>query len=91
MSKIRFNVGGAFAKKDIKSGQLIKPKDVFFAFPPEEDQYTANDWSKYFQYTAREDIIKNEAIQPKNTDQTDTRDKIWEIVKKVRQFLKESR
>ena len=37
-----------------------------------------------------EDISKNEAIHPNNTDQQDTRDKIWEIVKKVRKFLKES-
>ena len=81
---------GVFAKKDIKAGQFIKQEDVFFAFPPEEDQYTANDWSKYFQYIAREGISKNEAIHPKNCDQIDTRDKIWEIVKKVRKFLKGS-
>lgn len=81
---------GAYARTNIMKGKFIELEDVFFAFPPEEGQFTANDWSKYFHYTATEDISKDEAIHPNNSDQQDTRDKVWEIVKKVRKFLKES-
>ena len=82
---------GVFIKKDINKGHLIQSEDVYFAFPPEDGQYTANDWSKYLQYTSIENISKDQALNHNNTEVKDTRDKIWEIVKKVRTFLNESK
>ena len=81
---------GAFARRKIKKGEQIKTEDVYFAFPPQENQFTANEWSKYFQYLVKEDINKDAAIGPKNVKREDTREKVWEIVKKVRSFLKKS-
>ena len=38
---------GAYAKRDIVVGEQITIEDVYFAFPPQTGQFTANDWSKY--------------------------------------------
>ena len=81
---------GVFAKRDIHKGDALTIENVFFAFPPEEGQFTANDWSKYFSFHAKEDIHFNDAISPSNSIKTDSREKIWEIVKKIRKILKES-
>ncbi|NTU90127.1 MAG: spore coat protein, partial [Actinobacteria bacterium] len=42
---------GVFARRKISSGEVIGREDVYFAFPPEEGQFTANDWSKYALFT----------------------------------------
>jgi Uncharacterized conserved protein, contains double-stranded beta-helix domain len=82
---------GIFAKRNIKKNQTINKKDVYFAFPPEKNQYTANDWSKYLKYTSNKNIKKDNAINPFNSKKVDTREKIWLIVKKVRSFLKKTK
>ena len=56
---------GVFAKDNLKQGDFLTNDNVFFAFPPEDAQYTANDWSKYFSYQAKEDISINESISSK--------------------------
>ena len=81
---------GVFAKQEVKEGDLLTDDNVYFAFPPQKGQYTANDWSKYFSYTATKDISENEAIAPSNSLKKDSREKIWDIVKKVSQLLIES-
>ena len=82
---------GIFAKKFIRKNQNITRHDVYFAFPPEKKQYTANNWSKYLKYKAKKNIKKNDSINQFNSKLTDTREKIWLIVKKVRNFLKKSK
>lgn len=81
---------GIFAKSDIKKGETLTLDNVFFAFPPQSGQYTANSWSKYFEYTAQNDISINSAITPQNCSQRDKRETVWDIVKNVRSFLKGS-
>ena len=81
---------GVFAKDNLKKGDFLTNDNVFFAFPPEDGQYTANDWSKYFSYQAKEDISINEAISSNNSIQKDSRVQVWDIVKKARKLLKES-
>ena len=81
---------GVYVKKHINKGKLIKKEDIYFAFPPQDNQYTANDWSKYQQYETTKDINKDGAVKKDNTKCQDTREKVWEIVKKVRIFLKNS-
>ena len=81
---------GVFAKDNLKKGDFLTNDNVFFAFPPEDGQYTANDWSKYFSYQAKEDISINESISSNNSIQKDSREQVWDIVKKARKFLKES-
>jgi sialic acid synthase SpsE/quercetin dioxygenase-like cupin family protein len=81
---------GVFAKKPIKKGETLTKENTYFAFPPEIGQYTANDWSKYSQFKAIQDIASNQAVSPENTQRTETRQKILDIVQRVNQFLKES-
>jgi sialic acid synthase SpsE/mannose-6-phosphate isomerase-like protein (cupin superfamily) len=81
---------GVFAKNIIRKGEALTLENVFFAFPPQDGQFTANDWSKYLSFQATEDINKNDAIAPSNSLKIDSREKIWDIVKKVRKLLNES-
>lgn len=82
---------GVFAKRDLQVGDVLKREDVFFAFPPEANQFTANDWSKYASFTVQQPIQKNQALSPQNTQRTDTRSKVWDIAQKVKGLLEASR
>lgn len=82
---------GMFARRAIAAGETVRRQDVYFAFPPQGDQHTANDWSKYTQFSATGPIAPDEALAPGNTRRIDTRGKIWEIVKRVKAFLQESK
>ena len=79
---------GIFVKNNIKKGASITEDDVYFAFPPQSGQYTANSWSKYLKYTAQESILSNSAITPSNCAQEDKRKIVLSIVKDAREFLK---
>jgi sialic acid synthase SpsE/mannose-6-phosphate isomerase-like protein (cupin superfamily) len=81
---------GVFVRKPVTKGQMLDPEDIYFAFPPNEGQFTANDWSKYAVFTASADIPADGAITPKNTDCTDRRAKIWEIAQRVKAMLNET-
>jgi len=89
-SSLRALQRGVFAKKPIKKGETLNKDNIYFAFPPETGQYTANDWSKYSRFTALQDIAPNQAVSPENTQRVETREKILDIVQRVNQFLKES-
>lgn len=80
---------GAFAKRSIKAGEIIQRQDIYFAFPPTEGQFTANDWSKYAQFKAKKDIEIDGAVAQTNSVYTDTRAKIWDIAQRVKQLLAE--
>ena len=82
---------GVFLKHDVKAGATISYDDVYFAFPPEDQQFTANDWSKYAQFTSSEKISKDAALAPSNAKRMDTRDTIWKIAQKVSNLIKESK
>jgi sialic acid synthase SpsE/quercetin dioxygenase-like cupin family protein len=81
---------GVFARRKILKGAVIGQDDIYFAFPPEEGQFTANDWSKYAQFVALSDMEPDAAVSPSNTSLTDTRKQVWDIVSKVRTFLRNS-
>lgn len=78
---------GIFAKKPIKAGVTIQQEDVYFAFPPEDKQFTANDWSKYVQCTAIKDIPLDEAVSPVNAILLDQRETILKIAAGVKKLL----
>jgi len=82
---------GIFAKKLLKKNQSISRNDIYFAFPPIKNQFTANNWAKYLKYTAIKSIKKDEAITTFNSRSIDTREKIWSIVKQVRNFLNKTK
>jgi len=82
---------GVFLRHDVKAGATITNNDVYFAFPPEDGQFTANDWSKYAQFTSTSKISKDAALTPTNAKRMDTRDTIWKIAQKVSNLIKESK
>ncbi|NTU53571.1 MAG: cupin domain-containing protein [Chlorobiaceae bacterium] len=81
---------GMFARRKIIAGEEIEQKDIYFAFPPEEGQFTANDMSKYARFTTVSDIEPDVAVSPANASLVDTRSQVWDIVSKVRTFLRNS-
>ena len=81
---------GVFVKRAIRAGESIQKDDVYFAFPPEEGQITANDWTKYAHCTATNDIAPDEAISQVNVTLLDQQKKVLHIVKSVRKMLQES-
>jgi mannose-6-phosphate isomerase-like protein (cupin superfamily) len=81
---------GVFARRSLRAGELLLLEDVYFAFPPEDNQITANDWSKYSECTAKKDIAADEAITHDNSTLLDQQEKVLHIVKSVQSFLKKS-
>lgn len=79
---------GMFAKKTIKAGEPIEFADVYFAFPPSDDQVTANDFSKYTQFKATMDILPDHPITSHNSVCRDMHEKVWSICKRVHHLLK---
>lgn len=78
---------GVFARHAIPAGQILSEQDVYFAFPPQTGQYTANDWSKYIEYTATSDIAPDAAVAPANAARNDRRARIWDIAQRVKDML----
>ncbi len=81
---------GVFAQRLIKTGEIILPQDIYFAFPPADGQVTANDWSKYVQYRATADIEPDAAVSINNSRQIDTREKVLNIAQRVKKLLEDS-
>lgn len=78
---------GVFARRPIAAGETIRAGDVYFAFPPQSEQFTANDWSKYAEFTATSDIACDQAIAPDNARYEDRRACIWDIAQRVKALL----
>jgi len=81
---------GVFARRPIKAGEVIRNDDVYFAFPPKEGQYTANDWSKYAEFSAGFDIEPDAPLDCTNTNVADNRALVWNAAQKVKALIKQS-
>ena len=81
---------GIFVNRPVRKGEILRREDVYFAFPPHEGQYSANDWSKYMEYSATADMAKDAAVVPGNALRKDHREQVWNIVQRVNAFLKQS-
>lgn len=81
---------GAFSRMSKKKGEKINLTEVFFAIPTVEGQITANDMSKYTEYTAITDIDKNQPLLEESLKKVETREKIYQIVTEVKKILKKS-
>lgn len=78
---------GIFAKRPIAAGETLSEKDIYFAFPPQTNQFTANDWFKYAEFTSTAAIGQDESIAPTNVKCEDRRARIWDIARKVKELL----
>jgi sialic acid synthase SpsE len=81
---------GIFAKRPIKVGETLNRDDVYFAFPPQDGQFLANDWSKYSSFQVTKDIQVNAAVTPENSSVFDTRTEVKAAVDKVKALLRDS-
>ncbi len=90
LSTLRSLQRGAFAKKNIRSGEKISLGDVFLAIPTTDEQITANDMSKYTHFFATENIAKGEPLLESNTRRVNVREKVYNIVQQVKAMLKKS-
>jgi len=82
---------GAFVKTTVSAGEVVKPENVFFAMPNIEGQLVAQDFSKYTEFTAIEAIAANAAVMESNVTAKDTREKVLNIVRDVKNLIKKSK
>ena len=89
-TEIRSLQRGAYAKHDISMTDKITNDDLYFAIPTFEEQYTANDMSKYVEYYALTGIKKNEQLNFNNAYRKDRRGSVYKNVRLVNDFIKQS-
>jgi sialic acid synthase SpsE/mannose-6-phosphate isomerase-like protein (cupin superfamily) len=82
---------GAFTRCPIASGETIQPSRVFYAMPNVGGQLVAQDFSKYSEYIACEDIPANGAIMHAGVRARNTRAMVHKIVHDVKLLLKKSK
>ncbi len=79
---------GLFAKKKIKKGSIISRNDLYLAFPPEENQLVADDFSKYSKFLVTKNISKDQKLDKKNIKIFNNRNSILSIIDKTNIMLK---
>jgi sialic acid synthase SpsE/mannose-6-phosphate isomerase-like protein (cupin superfamily) len=82
---------GVFAKRKIHQGEKIDISDTFMAIPTTTDQLTANDMSKYTIFYAAADISPKQPILFENTNRVEIREKIYDVMQKIKSLLQESK
>jgi len=81
---------GMWAKTDLEPNKKIKSKDVYFAIPCQEGQLTANDFSKYKEFTPYTYKEKDTAILKDEVKEKDLKEKVLEQVKKLIPIIQDS-
>ena len=90
LSDLRGLRRGLFASEDLVKGEKLDPSKVFLAIPIEENQISANDFSKYTEYTLTRDIKKNQPIHFAETEIVQLREKVLGIILNIAKLIKES-
>jgi sialic acid synthase SpsE/mannose-6-phosphate isomerase-like protein (cupin superfamily) len=82
---------GVFAKREIKNGEKINFSNTFLAIPNFSNQLIANEMSKYTELTAIKDIQINQPILFSDVKVKNLRERVLEIMNKIRPLLVESK
>jgi len=82
---------GVFVKNNLTINSTISKNNVFFAWPSEANQLLANDMSKYNNIICLKDIHTNEPLLKSDISIVNTREKIWNIVQKIKGFISEAK
>jgi N-acetylneuraminate synthase len=82
---------GAFVKNAVKAGEMIQPANIFFAMPNVKGQLVAQDFSKYSEYVARDDISANGAVMRESVDAHNRRELVYKIVSDVKALIRKSK
>lgn len=89
-SDLRVFKRGVFAKVDLKKGDRLTKENIFCAFPCSEGQLVANNMSKYIEYTLEKDIKSNGSINFKDLKIKKLRERVSEIIKKLKEIILKS-
>ena len=81
---------GLFLKKKKNAGDLISKNDIYFAFPPQKNQFTTKNFSKYSLLRAKKKINKDKPLLTTNCKINNIRTKIENIVVQTKNLLKKS-
>jgi sialic acid synthase SpsE/quercetin dioxygenase-like cupin family protein len=82
---------GVFAKGDIAKDEKINLSDLFLAIPSVNGQLLSSDLSKYAQFFTKKKINKNEPIMSSDVQASNLRDKVLQIINRVKDILIESK
>ncbi len=82
---------GLFANKELKSGHVLTSADISIAFPPSENQLTANDLSKYSVITLEKALSHDQPILRDEVSIKNIRNDIFQIAKRIAKLIDESK
>lgn len=78
---------GVFARGPLPTGTTLRDEDVFFAFPPQQGQLLANDWSKYARHVTTADVAANGAMLRAQLATVHLRERVENAVRKTKALL----
>jgi sialic acid synthase SpsE/quercetin dioxygenase-like cupin family protein len=82
---------GVFVRRPVAAGDVISPKDLYYAFPPSEGQITANDLSKYAVLTARTSLQADQPLRAQEVHVDNHRATIQDVARQVARLVKDAR
>ena len=78
-----------FLSRDVAAGETLSDDTVFFAFPPVPGQVSANQWSKYNRFVARQPLKAGAPLLADKVQISNERAWVQAAVTAVRQLLKD--
>ncbi len=82
---------GAFVRNPVVAGEPIRHSNVFYAMPNVNGQLVAQDFSKYAEFIACQDIPANGAVMGNQVKAINTRDAVYKIVCEVKALIRKSK
>ena len=82
---------GAFVRRRVAAGEVISPSNVFFAMPNVKGQLVAQDFSKYAEFVACQDVPAEGPVMREQVKMRNTRELILQIVSGVKTLIKKSK
>jgi sialic acid synthase SpsE/mannose-6-phosphate isomerase-like protein (cupin superfamily) len=82
---------GAFVRNSVAAGEAISASNVFFAMPNVAGQLVAQDFSKYAEFVACNDIPGNGPVMRNQVKTSNTREAIHKIVCDVKALIRKSK
>ena len=78
---------GLFLKRDINKNELITSNDVYFSWPPVQNQLLANEYSKYLKIKALSDLRADNPLMKDEINLENLKSNIKQNVEIVRKFI----
>lgn len=82
---------GAFAKRLIAKAEKINQSDIYLAIPNVAGQLFADSLSKYREFYSKKEIKENEPILLADVDVRNLRDRVMQIINKIKDIVIESK